>query len=96
LLERIVRLFEQESAELLSRLETAIDSLQADEVCAAAHKFKSVSGNVGATALAAQCQELEQKGREDRLEGSAEILDEIRSEHARASAELATELDRTK
>jgi len=94
LLERIVRIYEQEAAELLSQLETAIEYGQAAEIRAAAHKFKSVSGNVGADALAAWCQELEQKGREDRLEGSAELLDEIRDEHARASAELTSELGR--
>jgi len=95
LLERVVRLFEQESAELLSQLADAIERGQAEEVRAAAHKFKSVSGNVGADALAAWCLELEQRGQESRLDDSADILDEMRSEHAKASAALASELRRT-
>jgi HPt (histidine-containing phosphotransfer) domain-containing protein len=95
LLERVVRLFEQESAELLSRLEEAIERGHAEEVRAAAHKFKSVSGNVGAEALAASCLELEQRGLDGRLDDGAAILDEMRSEHARASAALSSELSRT-
>ena len=94
LLERIIRLFEEESAVLLLQLEDAIERSQAEDVRAAAHKFKSVSGNVGAEALSAWCLELEQKGREGRLEGSDEILEEIRNEHDKASTALTTELDR--
>ena len=95
LLERVVRLFEQESAELLSQLADAIERGQAEEVRAAAHKFKSVSGNVGADALAAQCLELEQRGQEGRLDDGADLLEEMRSEHARASSALSSELRRT-
>ena len=94
LLERLIRLFDEESAVLLLQLEDAIERCQAEEVRAAAHKFKSVSGNVGAEALSAWCYELEQKGREGRLDGSEEILEEIRNEHDRASAALTSELNR--
>ena len=95
LIERIIRLFEEESAVLLLQLEDAIERSQAEEVRAAAHKFKSVSGNVGAEALSSWCLELEQKGREGRLDGSAEILEAIRDEHDRASAALSSELNRS-
>jgi len=95
LLERVIHLFEDESAELLSQLEDAIDRCQAEEVRAAAHKFKSVSGNVGADSLAAWCMELERKGQEGRLDGSLRILGEIRNEHDRASVALRSELGRT-
>lgn len=94
LLERVIRLFEEESAVLLLQLEDAIERCQAEEVRAAAHKFKSISGNVGAEILSARCFELEQKGREGRLDGSGEILEEIREEHDRASAALTSELHR--
>ena len=94
LLERLIRLFDEESAVLLLQLEDAIERCQAEEVRAAAHKFKSVSGNVGAETLSAWCYELEQKGRAGRLDGSEEILEEIRNEHDRASAALTSELDR--
>ena len=93
LLERVIHLFEGESAALLIQLEDAIERHQAEEIRTVAHKFKSVSGNVGADALAACCLELEQKGRDDRLDGSAEILEEIRSEHGKASVALRSELD---
>ena len=91
LLERVIQLFEQESAELLLQLGEAVERREAEAVRAAAHKFKSLSGNVGADALAAWCQDLEQRGQEGRLDESTEILEEIRSEHARASAELTSE-----
>ena len=90
LLDRVICLFEQESVELLSQLGKAIELREAEAVRAAAHKFKSLSGNVGADALAACCQELEQIGQEGRLDDSAEILDEIRNEHARASEALTS------
>ena len=96
LLDRVIQLFEEESAELLSALENAIQHRQAEAVRAAAHKFKSVSGNIGADALASWCLELEMKGEEDRLDGSVEILEEIRVEHGRASAELVSELTRVR
>jgi two-component system sensor histidine kinase/response regulator len=95
LIERLIRLFDEESAVLLMQLEDAIERCQAEEVRAAAHKFKSVSGNVGAEALSAWCLELEQKGREGQLDGSVEILEEIRNEHARASEALSSELNRS-
>jgi HPt (histidine-containing phosphotransfer) domain-containing protein len=91
LLERVIGLFEQESVELISQLSRAVEEGRAEAVRAAAHKFKSLSGNVGADALAACCHELEQRGQAGRLDGSAEILQEIRHEHARASAELTSE-----
>jgi HPt (histidine-containing phosphotransfer) domain-containing protein len=94
LLERVIRLFEDESADLLAQLEDAIERCQAEEVRAAAHKFKSVSGNVGADSLAAWCLELERQGQEGRLDGSVRILGEIRNEHDRATAALRTELRR--
>jgi HPt (histidine-containing phosphotransfer) domain-containing protein len=90
LLERVIQLFEQESVELLSRLGEAVERREAEAVRAAAHKFKSLSGNVGADALAACCHELEQRGQEGRLDDSTEILEEIRGEHARASAALSS------
>ena len=92
LLERVIGLFEEESVALLLTLEDAIERCQAEEVRAAAHKFKSVSGNVGAEVLSAWCLELEQKSQKGQLDGSVEILDEIRDEHGRASAALASEL----
>ena len=95
LIERITRLFDEESAVLLLQLEDAIERSQAEEVRAAAHKFKSVSGNVGAEVLSSWCLDLEKMGREGRLDGSAEILEEIRDEHDRASAALSSELNRS-
>ena len=95
LLERIVRMFEEESAELLVRLAGAIEDRQAEEVRAAAHKFKGISGNVGAEDLGARCLELEQRGTAGRLEDAAAILEEIREEHDRASRELRSEVGLT-
>jgi HPt (histidine-containing phosphotransfer) domain-containing protein len=91
LLERVIRLFEQESVELLSQLSDAIERREAEAVRAAAHKFKSLSGNVGADALAATCHELEQQGQSGRLDDGERVLEEIRREHARASAALTSE-----
>ena len=95
LLERVIQLFEEESVDLLARLDRAIADRHAEAVRVAAHKFKSVSGNVGAEALAACCLELERRGQENQLEGSGEILSEIRDEHRRVSTALASELTRT-
>lgn len=93
LLERVVDLFERESRDLLDRLETAIEECRAEEVRSAAHKLKSVSGNVGADELHAQCGELEKIGLENRLDSAGEMLQAIRVECARASRALERELE---
>lgn len=91
LLDRIIRLFQEESAELITRLAEAIERGGHEDLLAAAHKFKGISGNVGADGLAGRCFELESRSREGRLDGAAEMLEEIRREHGRVLERLASE-----
>ncbi len=95
LLVRVIGLFHEESRELLTRLHRAIDSGDAEDTREAAHKFKSVAGNVGAEALSALCQQLELLSLERRLEEAGVVLERLREEHRRASESLAAEVPGT-
>ena len=95
LLVRMIGLFRQEAEELLDRLRRAVDSDDAAEVREAAHKFKSVAGNVGAEALAEMCAHLEMLGLERRMAGAADLLAQVRDEHRRVTEALAVEAPHT-
>ena len=92
LLERLVRLYEQESAKLLSRLRDAIEQHDAEQIFFAAHSFKSVSGSVGAQALAALCAELELQSKGGDLSDAPARLAGIEREHEQAIVALAAAL----
>jgi HPt (histidine-containing phosphotransfer) domain-containing protein len=93
LLERVVQLFNRESADLLVTLDQAIDRRQAGKIRAAAHKFRSVSGNAGADLLAARCLDLELSSHDGTHERWVELMTAIRDEHAEATVALLAELD---
>jgi HPt (histidine-containing phosphotransfer) domain-containing protein len=60
----------------------------------AAHSLKSSSANLGATQLAALCKELEQRGRDNDLQGAAELVDEIGKVYLRVCRALVMERDK--
>ena len=91
LLDRVIRLYEKESAELIGKLRGFVEQNAAKEVRETAHRFKSVSGNVGAERLAADCSALERRGRDGDLSDAAELLAAMEEEHRRVSRALASE-----
>ncbi|MFO1372330.1 MAG: Hpt domain-containing protein [Candidatus Competibacteraceae bacterium] len=72
----------------------AVPAGDSESLRQAAHSLKSSSANLGATQLAALCKELEQRGRERRLDGVAALLQEVDSNYARVREALAVEMER--
>ena len=78
LLDRVIKLYLDSSPKLLRSLRESVeqkDNLKA--VHEAAHSLKSSSANLGATALATLCKELEEMARQDRMTGAEKKLGEI-------------------
>jgi signal transduction histidine kinase/DNA-binding response OmpR family regulator/HPt (histidine-containing phosphotransfer) domain-containing protein len=92
LLGKIIGLYLESSAGLLQQVRDAIASADPEALRQAAHSLKSSSANLGATRLAAACKELEQRGRERRLEGVAELLPTLETHYVRARDALTAEL----
>ncbi|WP_051559768.1 cache domain-containing protein [Marinobacterium jannaschii] len=86
--QQLVDAYLEQSLANLSELQRSVDAGSADAVRAAAHSFKSSSGNMGALELADRCRELEMAARLGNLEESGRLLEAIRSEYARVSNAL--------
>jgi HPt (histidine-containing phosphotransfer) domain-containing protein len=71
--------FLADSIERLSQLHKADD---AEKLGATAHSFKGSCSNMGAIRLAQLCNELEQRSKQDSLEGIEKLISEIDSEFA--------------
>ncbi len=94
LLGRIVGLYLDNSPALLQRLRDAVAAGDGEALRQAAHGFKSSSANLGATQLAALCKELEQRGRDRRLEDVAALLRDVERHYARAREALIVEREK--
>ncbi|MCK7580373.1 MAG: Hpt domain-containing protein [Chromatiales bacterium] len=88
---KIIGLYLDGAPALLQRLREAVAAGDGEALRQAAHSFKSGSANLGATALAAACKELEQRGRERRLEGTAALLAEVDCRYDQVRAALMME-----
>ena len=93
LLGKIIGLYLDGSPKLLQQARDAVAGADPEALRQAAHSLKSSSANLGATRVAALCRELEQSGRERRLEGVVELLRELEIHYDRARDALAAELE---
>jgi HPt (histidine-containing phosphotransfer) domain-containing protein len=91
---KIIGLYLDGAPALLQRLREAVAVGDGEALRQAAHSFKSSSANLGATALAAACKELEQRGRERCLEDVPTLLREVDRHSARVREALAVEMER--
>jgi signal transduction histidine kinase/ligand-binding sensor domain-containing protein/CheY-like chemotaxis protein len=94
MLSHIVERYLADSRDLVASIERAIEQGDAAELARAAHAWRSYNGNVGALGLANLCRELEDKARSGNLDGTHELLVELRSLHARVREELQFEIRR--
>ena len=92
LLAKVIGIYLNNSPTLVQRLGKAVAQGDANALLEAAHSLKSSSANLGATQLAALCKELEQRGRERRLAGVPELLQELETHYLRARDALTLEL----
>jgi len=65
-------IFVDTSGSDLSRLQSAIDEENVQKVLEAAHSIKGASGNMGFMEISSVAKEIEDKARDNRLEGIAE------------------------
>lgn len=88
LVHKVVDSYLTHSIRFLSDLEQALDQIDAEAVRQAAHGLKTSSANVGAEILTSLCKELESMGRENSLDGAANLFAAIESESKVVNAAL--------
>ena len=80
--------------EIVDRIRRAVLSKDAVELRAAAHRLKSSSAQLGATALASDCRELEMMGARGELERADETLKKLERHYADACAAFQDEISK--
>jgi two-component system sensor histidine kinase/response regulator len=81
---RIATMFIDQEQTEIEELADAIARQDADEIRQRAHRMKGASGSIGATAMSELCEELQVRGQENRLDGVAELLEDLRLEFDQA------------
>jgi HPt (histidine-containing phosphotransfer) domain-containing protein len=94
LLEKVVRLFFNNSPALLSEMHDAASRDDHDALRRAAHTLKSTSANLGASSLAELCRMIEAQCRMDVPGDAAALVAQIEGEYARVLCALEEELTR--
>jgi PAS domain S-box-containing protein len=89
---RIVTQYMDSSPEIIDRIRRAVLSKNAVELRAAAHCLKSSSAQLGATALASDCRELEMMGARGELERADEMLKNLERHYSAACAAFQDEI----
>jgi HPt (histidine-containing phosphotransfer) domain-containing protein len=84
----VVGSFLTELPRRLKRLREALARGDREEVVFVAHSLKGSSGQLGALRLAAVSRELEERGKESRLEGAEEVLVRLEAEMEQAALAL--------
>ncbi|NRB37526.1 MAG: Hpt domain-containing protein [Pseudomonadales bacterium] len=74
----LVDTFVNDSEQRIVALQEAVDTADAELLRTSAHSFKGSSLNISAGRLTALCKDLEDRGRESRLDGAAEVLAGVR------------------
>mgnify|MGYP001165592387 CR=1 FL=1 len=92
ILARILSQYVETSGEMVGRIRQAILAKDAAELRAAAHRLKSSSAQLGASALAADCRELEMIGVRQELDRVGEVLTRFEQHYEAACAALKEEL----
>ena len=87
-LRQLAEMFLTHMAETTSALRPAVTNARADIIRAEAHKAAGTAGACGARHLGELLTRLETLGAEQRLDGTAEVLEEIETELARLRAFL--------
>jgi HPt (histidine-containing phosphotransfer) domain-containing protein len=93
LLAKVIGVYLDNSPTLMQRLREAVAQGDAVALREAAHSLKSSSANLGAAPLATLCKELEQRGREQRIEGTAALLAEVQTQYSRVREALILALE---
>ncbi|HEU5158267.1 MAG TPA: response regulator [Streptosporangiaceae bacterium] len=90
---RIATMFITREGADIEELAAAIERRDADQIRQCAHRIKGAAGNIGATALSKISAEIEDIGRQGRLDGAPELLDRLRFEFDQARGALESILN---
>jgi HPt (histidine-containing phosphotransfer) domain-containing protein len=91
---RILTQYMETSPEIVDRIRRAVLSKDAAELRASAHRLKSSSAQLGATALASDCRELEMMGASQELERADETLKKLERHYADVCAAFQDEISK--
>jgi len=94
LLKKVVELFLNEAPKILEEIEQVFAQADAASLREAAHSLKSMSSNMGALKLADLCKKLEHMGRDGEIDGGAELIYKIETEHQNVRQALIKECSR--
>ena len=92
ILSRVLSSYIETSRGIMDTIRRAVQTRNAIELHAAAHRLKSSSAQLGASALAADCRELELMGASQVLDRADEILIRLEAHYAEACAAFRDEL----
>jgi HPt (histidine-containing phosphotransfer) domain-containing protein len=87
-LAEVVDAFREDTPLRLVALREANARRDIDRLVRAAHSLKGSSGNFGASRLQSLCVEIEQRGRDGKLEGLGPLIERIEVEYERLMVEL--------
>jgi len=90
LLPTLIDSFFHDAIEVQRNAQQALKQSRTDDLRRAAHTLKSNAKNFGGRELARLCQELENRAKENNLEGAEELLTSIAHEYAKVRAALET------
>jgi HPt (histidine-containing phosphotransfer) domain-containing protein len=76
----LIDLFVEVGTTDLDKLQSAIDDGNAEDAARAAHSLKGASGNLGLMEFSQIAKEIEEKGRNGQLEGTAEATQALRGQ----------------
>lgn len=78
------------AVELEGKAQQGLKQRKTEDLQRAAHTLKSNARNFGGSGLAPLCEELENRAKENNLEGAEELLASIAHEYAKVRAALGT------
>ena len=93
ILRKVISQYLEHSPNLLDQLRLAIAESQSESLYMTAHSLKSASATLGAVDLAAYCADLEHMGREQSLNGAADLLAKIERQYSAVVSELNKHLE---
>ena len=92
LLAELVELFVEDASARLESLREALNVGDADSIAKTAHALKGSAGNLGASRMTRVAAQLETLGRSGNLESAEDLLEQLRDEFEKVSAELSASL----
>ncbi len=86
----LVNTFLTDSEQRIAAIEAALQQQDPEALRRAAHSFKGSAANLGAAGLSELCRQLEEYGRDGRVDAAQPLLPALQQEYSRARAQLET------